>query len=219
MRHHKHLSHLSRRSRLTSTAVAAATVAAALPLALAPGAYADAPGEPATPDLTVSELSGNQLRPGEVRSDSVTLTNNGTVATDGVTFRLRLTRGLAFTAPVDGCTYSTVGDKVRQAVCELDVGIAPGESYTVPVKFRVLKKALMEVVEYGTSRTGEDPGRATTRPTAGSRWTPPARPISSLRGTRPRGSPAPGSSSRPRSATTDRAGSRTTRATTTRRSS
>ncbi|MFG2172346.1 hypothetical protein ACGFMO_13295 [Streptomyces niveus] len=158
MRHHKHLSRLSRRSRLTSTAVAAATVAAAIPLALAPAAYADASGEPAAPDLTVSELSGNQLRPGEIRKDSVTLTNNGTVATDGVTFRLRLTRGLAFTAPVDGCTYSTVGDKVRQAVCELDVGIAPGESYTVPVKFRVLKKALMEVVEYGTSRTGEDPG-------------------------------------------------------------
>lgn len=149
MRHHKRL------SRLTSTAVATAVVAAALPLALAHAAHAD---EPVAPDLTVSELSGNQLRPGEVRSDSVTLTNNGTAATDGVTFRLRLTRGLAFTAPVDGCTYSTVGDKVKQAVCELDVGIAPGESYTVPVRFRVLKKALMEVVEYGTSRTGEDPG-------------------------------------------------------------
>lgn len=153
MRHHKRL------SRLTSTAVAAAAVAAALPLALASTANASASAdEPITPDLTVSELSGNQLSPGEVRNDSVTLTNNGTAATDGVTFRLRLTRGLAFTQPVDGCTYSTVGDKIKQAVCELDVGIAPGESYTVPVKFKVLKKALMEVVEYGTSRTGEDPG-------------------------------------------------------------
>ncbi|WP_329033866.1 hypothetical protein OIE71_16385 [Streptomyces sp. NBC_01725] len=149
MRQHKRL------SRLTSTTVAAVAVAAALPLALAPGAHAD---EPVAPDLTVSELSGNQLRPGEVRDDSVTLTNNGTAATDGVTFRVRLTRGLAFTRPVDGCTYSTVGDKIKQAVCELDVGIAPGESYTVPVRFKVLKKALMEVVEYGTSRTGDDPG-------------------------------------------------------------
>lgn len=210
MRQHKRL------SRLTSTTVAAVAVAAALPLALAPGAHAD---EPVAPDLTVSELSGNQLRPGEVRDDSVTLTNNGTAATDGVTFRVRLTRGLAFTRPVDGCTYSTVGDKIKQAVCELDVGIAPGESYTVPVRFKVLKKALMEVVEYGTSRTGDDPGRATTRPTAASRWTPTTRPTSSPRGTRPRGSPAARSSSRPRSATTDRAGSRTTRATTTRRSS
>ncbi|MFI6084629.1 hypothetical protein ACIBBB_27265 [Streptomyces sp. NPDC051217] len=149
MHHHKRL------SRLTSTAVAAAAVAAALPLALAPGAYAD---EPVAPDLTVSELSGNQLRPGEVRTDSVTLTNNGTAATDGVTFRLRLTRGLAFTEPVDGCTYSMVGDKIKQALCELDVGIAPGEGYTVPVTYKVLKKALMEVVEYGTDRTGEAPG-------------------------------------------------------------
>lgn len=154
MRHHKRL------SRLTSTTTAAAAVAAALPLAFAPSSYAGAGAadEPIAPDLTVSELSGNQLSPGEVRRDSVTLTNNGTVATDGVTFRLRLTRGLAFTAPVDGCTYSTVGDKLKQAVCELDVGIAPGESYTVPVTFKVLKKALMEVVEYGTGRTGEEPG-------------------------------------------------------------
>ncbi|GGJ83120.1 hypothetical protein GCM10011583_13490 [Streptomyces camponoticapitis] len=152
MHHHKRLSRLS---RLTSTAVAAAAVATALPIALAPGAYAD---EPIAPELTVSELSGNQLRPGEVRTDSVTLTNNGTAATDGVTFRLRLTRGLAFTEPVDGCTYSTVGDKIKQALCELDVGIAPGESYTVPVTYKVLKTALMEVVEYGTGRTGEAPG-------------------------------------------------------------
>ncbi|MFD3487994.1 hypothetical protein [Streptomyces sp. NPDC058665] len=106
----------------------------------------------------MSELSGNQLRPGEIRRDSVTLTNNGTAATDGVTFRLRLTRGLAFTEPVDGCTYSTVGDRIKQALCELDVGIAPGESHTVPVTYKVLKNALMEVVEYGTDRTGGAPG-------------------------------------------------------------
>ncbi|CAM5648319.1 hypothetical protein SALBM311S_07593 [Streptomyces alboniger] len=106
----------------------------------------------------VSTLPSTSPKPGEVYDEPVTVTNNGTTAADGVTFRIRLTRGLDFPEPVAGCVYSTVENKVRQALCELDTVVAPGASVTVPVRFKALPNALMESVEYGTSATGEAPG-------------------------------------------------------------
>jgi LPXTG-motif cell wall-anchored protein len=133
--------------------VAAAAIAAALPAVAAPVAHA----EDAEPDLVISTLPRTAPKPGDVYDESVTITNRGTAAADGVTFRIRLTRGLDFPEPVEGCTYSTIADQVRQALCELGTVIEPGASVTAPVRFEALPKALMEAVEYGTGRTGEAP--------------------------------------------------------------
>lgn len=134
-------------------AFAAVAAIAAIPAFAAPGAHAEEAG----PALVISTLPRTTPKPGEVYDESVTITNKGTAAADGVAFRIRLTRGLDFPEPVAGCTYSTVEDQVRQALCELDTVIEPGASVTTPVRFKVLPKALMEAVEYGTGPTGEAP--------------------------------------------------------------
>ncbi|WP_246111806.1 LPXTG cell wall anchor domain-containing protein [Streptomyces hawaiiensis] len=140
--------------RPSAAVLAAAVIAAAGPAVTAPLAHA----EEGAPELVVSALPSAAPKPGEVYDKSVTLTNNGTAAVDGVTFRVRLTRGLDFPEQVAGCTYSTVKEQVRQALCELDTVIEPGASVTTPVRFKALDNALMEAVEYGTSATGEAPG-------------------------------------------------------------
>ncbi|MGV9500757.1 hypothetical protein ACWDQ0_20985 [Streptomyces sp. NPDC003642] len=140
--------------RPPAAVLAAAVIAVAGPAVAAPLAYAEEGG----PDLVVSTLPAASLKPGEVYDESVTLTNKGTAAVDGVTFRVRLTRGLDFPEQVKGCTYSTVQEQVRQALCELDTVVEPGASVTTPVRFKALGKALMEAVEYGTSAGGEAPG-------------------------------------------------------------
>ncbi|MBB4714879.1 hypothetical protein BJ965_004761 [Streptomyces luteogriseus] len=140
--------------RPPAAVLAAAVIAVAGPAVAAPLAHAEG-GEP---ELVVSALPSAAPKPGEVYDKSVTLTNKGTATVDGVTFRVRLTRGLDFPEQVKGCTYSTVKDQVRQAVCELDTVVEPGASVTTPVRFKALGKALMEAVEYGTSATGDAPG-------------------------------------------------------------
>jgi LPXTG-motif cell wall-anchored protein len=140
--------------RPPAAVLAAAVIAVTGPAVAAPAAYAEEGG----PDLVVSTLPAASLKPGEVYDRSVTLTNKGTAAVDGVTFRVRLTRGLDFPEEVAGCTYSTVRDQVRQALCELDTVVEPGASVTTPVRFKALGKALMEAVEYGTSASGDAPG-------------------------------------------------------------
>ncbi|WP_086561616.1 LAETG motif-containing sortase-dependent surface protein [Streptomyces africanus] len=139
--------------RPSAAVLAAAVIAFAGPVVAAPLAQA----EEGAPELVVSALPTATPKPGEVYDKSVTLTNKGTAAVDGVTFRVRLTRGLDFPEQVKGCTYSTK-DQVRQALCELDTVIEPGASVTTPVRFKALDNALMEAVEYGTSATGEAPG-------------------------------------------------------------
>ncbi|MGK5694401.1 LAETG motif-containing sortase-dependent surface protein [Streptomyces sp. URMC 128] len=140
--------------RPSAAVLAAAVIAVAGPAVAAPPAQA----EEGAPELVVSALPSATPKPGEVYDKSVTLTNKGTAAADGVTFRVRLTRGLDFPEQVQGCTYSTVKDQVRQALCELDTVIEPGASVTTPVRFKALDNALMEGVEYGTSATGQAPG-------------------------------------------------------------
>ncbi|MFI6011511.1 LPXTG cell wall anchor domain-containing protein [Streptomyces sp. NPDC051243] len=140
--------------RHSAALVAAAAAVAAVPVAVAPSAYAEG-GEPS---LVISNLPRTSPKPGEVYDESVVVTNKGTTAADGVTFRIRLTRGLDFPEAVQGCTYSTVEDQVRQALCELDTVIEPGASIETPVRFKALPNALMEAVEYGTGPTGEAPG-------------------------------------------------------------
>nr|WBO78670.1 hypothetical protein SBE_002294 [Streptomyces sp. SBE_14.2] len=140
--------------RRSSAVVAAAAFAAAVPAAVAPAAHA----EETAPELTVSTLPTASPKPGELYDQQVTVTNNGTAPADGVTFRIRLTRGLDFPEQAENCTYSTVGDQVRQALCELDTVVEPGATLTVPVRFKALPHALMEAVEYGTTATGEAPG-------------------------------------------------------------
>ncbi|CAM5743411.1 hypothetical protein [Streptomyces afghaniensis 772] [Streptomyces afghaniensis] len=140
--------------RPSAAVLAAAVIAVAGPAVAAPLAQA----EEGAPELVVSALPSATPKPGEVYDKSVTLTNKGTAAVDGVTFRVRLTRGLDFPEQVKGCSYSTVKDQVRQALCELDTVIEPGASVTTPVRFKALDNALMEAVEYGTSATGEAPG-------------------------------------------------------------
>ncbi|MDQ1019185.1 LAETG motif-containing sortase-dependent surface protein [Streptomyces afghaniensis] len=140
--------------RPSAAVLAAAVIAVAGPAVAAPLAQA----EEGAPELIVSALPSATPKPGEVYDEPVTLTNKGTAAADGVTFRVRLTRGLDFPEQVKGCTYSTVKDQVRQALCELDTVIEPGASVTTPVRFKALDNALMEAVEYGTSATGEAPG-------------------------------------------------------------
>ncbi|QIJ63277.1 LPXTG cell wall anchor domain-containing protein [Streptomyces sp. JB150] len=140
----------TRRAAAVATAVA---LAAAVPAVLAPTAHA----AEAAPDLSVSTLSSLPFEPGDVYEDTVTLTNHGTAPADGVSFQVRLTRGLDFPEPVKGCTYTTDEQSVRTALCELDTVIQPGATFTTPVRFKALPHALMEAVEYGTSRTGEAP--------------------------------------------------------------
>ncbi|MFG1670594.1 LPXTG cell wall anchor domain-containing protein [Streptomyces sp. Y7] len=140
--------------RTSAAFVAAAAIAAAVPAVVAPSAHA----EEAAPALVISNLPSASPKPGDVYDENVVITNNGTAAADGVTFRVRLTRGLDFAEETKGCTYSTVQDQVRQALCELDLDVAPGASVETPVRFKALDSALMEAVEYGTSATGEAPG-------------------------------------------------------------
>jgi LPXTG-motif cell wall-anchored protein len=141
--------------RPPAAVLAAAVIAVTGPAVAAPVAYAEEGG----PALVVSALpAAASLKPGAVYDESVTLTNKGRAAVDGVTFRVRLTRGLDFPEEVAGCTYSTVRDQVRQALCELDAVVEPGASVTTPVRFKALGTALMEAVEYGTSASGEAPG-------------------------------------------------------------
>ncbi|MFI2635678.1 LAETG motif-containing sortase-dependent surface protein [Streptomyces collinus] len=140
--------------RPPAAVLAAAVIAVAGPAVAAPLAHA----EEGAPELVVSALPSAAPKPGEVYDKSVTLTNKGTAAVDGVTFRVRLTRGLDFPEQVKGCTYSTVKEQIRQAVCELDTVVEPGASITTPVRFKALDSALMEAVEYGTSASGEAPG-------------------------------------------------------------
>ncbi|WP_405583345.1 LPXTG cell wall anchor domain-containing protein [Streptomyces sp. NBC_01092] len=140
--------------RTSAAFVAAAAIAAAVPAVAASPAYA----EEGAPSLVISNLPSTSPKPGEVYDEKVVITNNGTAAADGVTFRIRLTRGLDFPEDVQGCTYSTVENQVRQALCELDTVVEPGASVETPVRFKALPNALMEAVEYGTSATGETPG-------------------------------------------------------------
>ncbi|MGD1217120.1 LPXTG cell wall anchor domain-containing protein [Streptomyces krungchingensis] len=150
MRQHIRTSHL----RVSAACVAAAAIAAVAPAVAASPAHA----EEGEPSLVISSLPRTSPKPGEVYDKSVVITNKGTAAADGVTFRVRLTRGLDFPEEVEGCTYSTVQDQVRQALCELDTVIEPGASIETPVRFKALPNALMEAVQYGTSATGEEPG-------------------------------------------------------------
>ncbi|MEV0690459.1 LPXTG cell wall anchor domain-containing protein [Streptomyces sp. NPDC050388] len=149
---------MRQRVRPSAALVAAVGIAVAVPAVAAPPAAAEETG----PDLVVSALPRTAPAPGATYEESVTITNRGTAAADGVTFRIRLTRGLDFPEPVEGCTYSTVGDRVRQALCALDTVVGPGASVTTPVRFEALPKALMEAVEYGTGPTGEAPGEGFT---------------------------------------------------------
>ena len=140
--------------RPSAAFVAAAAIVAAVPVVVAPAASA----EEGAPSLVISNLPRTSPKPGDVYDESVVITNKGTAAADGVTFRIRLTRGLDFPEPVEGCTYSTIENEVRQALCELDTVIEPGASVETPVRFKALPKALMEAVEYGTGPTGDAPG-------------------------------------------------------------
>ncbi|MFJ7147179.1 hypothetical protein ACIQVT_03115 [Streptomyces sp. NPDC100445] len=143
------------RSPLRPAAAAmAAAIGIGVPALAVPLAHAD----DLAPDLVVSALPTASPEPGEVYDHSVTVTNRGTAPADGVTFRIRLTRGLDFPQHTDGCTYSTSADQVRQALCELDAVVKPGATLTTPVRFKALPEALMEAVEYGTGPTGEAPG-------------------------------------------------------------
>ncbi|MCX5049136.1 MULTISPECIES: LPXTG cell wall anchor domain-containing protein [unclassified Streptomyces] len=146
--------HMRSHIRPSAAVVAAAAIAAAVPAVVAPAAYAEEAGA----DLVISELPSSSPKPGEVYDENVVITNKGTAAADGVSFRIRLTRGLDFPEPVEGCAYSTIENQVRQALCRLDKVIEPGTSIETPVRFKALPQALMEAVEYGTGKTGETPG-------------------------------------------------------------
>ncbi|WP_328319805.1 LAETG motif-containing sortase-dependent surface protein [Streptomyces sp. NBC_00388] len=138
-----------------------AVAASLLAVALAPAVQAHA-DDAAAPALVVSELSSDPWKPGEVRNDSLTFTNQGDAPADGVTVRLRITRGLSFPDHAAGCTYSTDSDQVSVALCHFDKVLAPGEHFSAPVDFKVLPKALMENVEYGTGTGGGDPESGST---------------------------------------------------------
>ncbi|MGA5036953.1 hypothetical protein ACPCA8_07800 [Streptomyces capoamus] len=140
--------------RSTAAAAAAAAIGIGVPALAVPVAHA----EELAPDLVISTLPTASPKPGELYDHAVTVTNKGTGPAAHVSFRIRLTRGLDFPDQVKGCTYATLADHVRQALCELDTVVDPGASITVPVRFKALPQALMEAVEYGTGRTGETPG-------------------------------------------------------------
>ncbi|NDZ77984.1 LPXTG cell wall anchor domain-containing protein [Streptomyces sp. SID10853] len=146
------------RHRISSVS---AVAAALLAVTLAPAVQAQA-ADAAGPSLVVSELSSDPWKPGEVRTDSLTFTNQGDAPADGVTMRLRITRGLAFPEHAAGCTYSTDSDQVSVAVCHYDKVLEPGQHFTAPVDFKVLPKALLENVEYGTGTAGGDPASGST---------------------------------------------------------
>ncbi|UFR06610.1 hypothetical protein KBP30_37955 [Streptomyces sp. Go40/10] len=140
--------------RSTAAALAATAIGIGVPVLAVPVAHA----EELAPDLVISTLPAASPKPGDIYDNAVTVTNKGTAPTDGLAFRIRLTRGLDFPDQVAGCTYSTLDDHVRQALCEWDTVVRPGASVTTPVRFKALPQALMEAVEYGTGRTGEAPG-------------------------------------------------------------
>ena len=135
--------------------IAAALAAAAPVLALTPATQAV--GESGEPVLLVTELPAVSPKPGEVRRDKVTLSNNGTGPAKDIAFRIRLTRGLAFPERKPGCVYRTHGQD-PQALCRLDITLKAGASTQVEVPVKATSKALYEAVEYGTSSTGDVPG-------------------------------------------------------------
>jgi len=145
--------HMRSQIRPSAAVVAAAAIAAVVPAVVALPAHAEEAGA----DLVISALPSTTPKPGDVYDENVVVTNKGTAAADGISFRIRLTRGLDFPEQVEGCTYSTIADQVRQALCQIDKVIAPGASIETPVRFKTLPKALMEAVEYGTGATGETP--------------------------------------------------------------
>ncbi|MFG2476314.1 hypothetical protein [Streptomyces fagopyri] len=138
-----------RRTATLATAVLGMTV----PALSASVAHADDAGV----RLVVSTLPAPAPEPGETYDESVTVTNTGTQVAHGVLFQMRLTRGLGFPDTAEGCTYSTDAGQVGRARCRLDTVVEPGASVTVPVRFKVLAKALMETVEYGTGPAGRAP--------------------------------------------------------------
>ncbi|MEV8604329.1 hypothetical protein AB0465_31170 [Streptomyces griseoviridis] len=142
--------------RGTVGSMAAALIGVALPQAAVPAAHAGTAG----PDLVVSALPTATPKPGESYDRAVTVTNRGTAPATDVTFRIRLTRGLAFTDTAADCAYTTLPGEVRQARCRLGTAVAPGASVTTPVRFTVLPKGLLEVVEYGTGADGTPPETA-----------------------------------------------------------
>lgn len=134
--------------------VSGALIGVVLPLATAPLGHADTADQP---DLVVSALPAAGPKPGERYDQAVTVTNRGTGTADDVTFQIRLTRGLDFTAREDGCVYTTLPTEVRQARCRLGTSLAPGASVAAPVRFTAQAKGLLEVVEYGTGTDGRPP--------------------------------------------------------------
>jgi len=104
-----------------------------------------------TTELTVNRLATRKGdKPGSTIDNPVTISNVGTLPSDGVRLRLRTTIGLAYAERFSNCVYSTESADAygltEQALCTFDTVIEPGKSYRLdqPVGLDVTEQALFE---------------------------------------------------------------------------
>ncbi|MFI6337734.1 hypothetical protein [Streptomyces sp. NPDC050535] len=104
-----------------------------------------------TTDLKVNRLATRTGdKPGSTIATPVTISNVGTLPSDGVQLRMRTTIGLSYADRYTNCVYSTVSEPsyrtTRQALCTFDTVIEPGKSYRLdrPVGLDVTRQALFE---------------------------------------------------------------------------
>ncbi|MFD5627041.1 hypothetical protein [Streptomyces sp. NPDC127072] len=103
-------------------------------------------------------------RPGSTIATPVTISNVGTLPSDGVQLRMRTTIGLSYADRYSNCVYSTVSEPsyrtTQQALCTFDTVVEPGRSYRLdrPVGLDVTPQALFEYFSHeALPLSGADP--------------------------------------------------------------
>ncbi|MDH6214768.1 LPXTG cell wall anchor domain-containing protein [Streptomyces pseudovenezuelae] len=126
-----------------------------------------------TNDLTVNQLPTRKGdKPGSTIDTPITISNVGTLPSDGVQLRMRTTIGLAYAEHFSNCVYSKESPDpyglTEQAVCTFDTVVEPGKKYRLdqPVGLDVTEQALFEYFSHealplsgpgSTARSGNGP--------------------------------------------------------------
>ncbi|MFJ6085788.1 hypothetical protein ACIQI8_30800 [Streptomyces sp. NPDC092369] len=104
-----------------------------------------------TNDLTVNQLKTRKGDKPETTIDTpITISNVGTLPSDGVQLRMRTTIGLGYAVHYSNCVYSKESPDgyglTEQALCTFDTVVEPGKSYRVdqPVGLDVTEQALFD---------------------------------------------------------------------------
>ncbi|MGW3283990.1 LPXTG cell wall anchor domain-containing protein [Streptomyces sp. NPDC001002] len=127
-----------------------------------------------TNDLTVNRLKTRKGdKPGSTIDEPITISNVGTLPSDGVQLRMRTTIGLGYAEHFSNCVYSKESPDpyglTEQALCTFDTVVEPGKSYRLdqPVGLDVTEQALFDYFSHealplsgpgtGAARSGSGP--------------------------------------------------------------